>query len=72
LESKPKFDSTPSAPYADIYLEESLGVIPCSIAQYLRSYQVDGARFLHRNFVFQEGCILGQFGNTCDIDVRFV
>ncbi|KAF8249036.1 hypothetical protein K440DRAFT_545082 [Wilcoxina mikolae CBS 423.85] len=59
LETRPKFDNPPSAPYADIYLEESLGVIPCPIAQYLRSYQVDGARFLHRNFVFQEGCILG-------------
>ena len=59
LQSKPKFDDPPSAPYADIRLEDSLGVIPCSIAQFLRSYQVDGVRFLHRNFVHQEGCILG-------------
>ncbi|KAI5810410.1 P-loop containing nucleoside triphosphate hydrolase protein [Pyronema omphalodes] len=62
LESRPSFDpvtNPPCNPYVDIELEESLGVIPCSIAQYLRSYQIDGAKFLHKNFVFQEGCILG-------------
>lgn len=48
-----------SAPWQDIMMEESLGVIPCSIAQYLRPYQVEGAKFLHRAFVYQEGCILG-------------
>jgi superfamily II DNA/RNA helicase len=62
LESRPRFDpvaNPPCNPYVDIELEESLGVIPCSIAQYLRSYQIDGVKFLHKNFVFQEGCILG-------------
>jgi SNF2 family DNA or RNA helicase len=62
LESRPCFDdekTPPSGRYKDIYLEDSLGVIPCSIAKYLRPYQVDGVKFLHRNFVFQEGCILG-------------
>ncbi|KAI5849440.1 DNA excision repair protein [Morchella snyderi] len=59
LATKPAFKTTPSAPYADISLPTSLGVIPAPIAQYLRSYQVAGAAFLHRNFVFQTGCILG-------------
>lgn len=40
-------------------MEHSVGVIPCSIAQYLRPYQIEGVKFLHKNFVFQEGCVLG-------------
>lgn len=59
LVSKPAFETPPCAPYKDILLTSSLGSIPCSIAQYLRDYQVEGVEFLHRNFVFQEGCILG-------------
>lgn len=59
LVSKPAFETPPCAPYKDILLASSLGSIPCSIAQYLRDYQVEGVEFLHRNFVFQEGCILG-------------
>ena len=60
LASKPNFKNLPPcAPYKDIPLEDSLGIVPCSIAQYLRDYQVEGAAFLHKNFVFQEGCILG-------------
>ncbi|RPB16008.1 hypothetical protein P167DRAFT_542279 [Morchella conica CCBAS932] len=70
LATKPAFKTTPSAPYADIPLPTSLGVIPAPIAQYLRSYQVTGAAFLHRNFVFQTGCILGDdmgLGKTVQI-----
>jgi len=61
LESRPDFGGAvkPCNPYADIVLPDSCGVVPCSIAQHLRSYQVDGVRFLHKNFVMQEGCILG-------------
>ncbi|TGZ80672.1 hypothetical protein EX30DRAFT_331845 [Ascodesmis nigricans] len=59
LEEKPQISVETSAPYKDIKLEESLGLIPAAIAQYLRPYQVEGAQFLHRNFVFQDGCILG-------------
>ncbi|KAK9413108.1 putative P-loop containing nucleoside triphosphate hydrolase protein [Seiridium unicorne] len=63
LEEKPKFDERsgikPSRAYKDIFLEQSAGVIPASIAQYLRDYQVVGVRFLHRLFVYQEGGILG-------------
>ncbi|KAL7273356.1 hypothetical protein RUND412_003791 [Rhizina undulata] len=60
LITKPQFkEIEPCAPYADIPLNASLGTIPCSIAQYLRDYQVAGAKFLHRAFVYQEGCILG-------------
>ncbi|KAI5842765.1 putative DNA excision repair protein [Tricharina praecox] len=72
LESRPHFGGVvkPCAPYADIVLPDSLGVVPCSIAQYLRGYQVDGVRFLHRCFVLQEGCILGDdmgLGKTVQI-----
>lgn len=49
----------PSRPYRDIELPQSAGLIPASIAQYLREYQVEGVRFLHRKFVYQEGGILG-------------
>jgi DNA excision repair protein ERCC-6-like 2 len=63
LGEKPKFDERsgvkPSREYRDIFLEQSAGIIPASIAQYLRDYQVEGVRFLHRLFVYQEGGILG-------------
>lgn len=63
LEEKPKFDERsgikPSRQYRDIFLEQSAGIIPASIAQYLRDYQVEGVKFLHRLFVYQEGGILG-------------
>lgn len=63
LEERPKFDERsgikPSRPYKDIELHQSAGLIPASIAQYLRDYQVAGVAFLHRKFVYQEGCILG-------------
>lgn len=62
LERRPKFDEAsgikPSRPCKDIELY-SAGVIPASIAQYLRDYQVDGVRFLHQRFILQKGCILG-------------
>ena len=48
-----------SAPYKDIELPYSLGLIPAPIAQYLRDYQVKGAAFLHELFVYQKGGILG-------------
>ncbi|KAH8199499.1 hypothetical protein TruAng_006312 [Truncatella angustata] len=63
LEEKPKFDERsgikPSREYQDIFLEQSAGIIPASIAQYLRDYQVEGVKFLHRLFIYQEGGILG-------------
>lgn len=60
LEERPKFDNIePSRPYKDIVLEGSAGLIPASIAQYLRDYQIDGVRFLHEHFVYQTGAILG-------------
>ncbi|KAH8699483.1 SNF2 superfamily RAD26-like protein [Ilyonectria robusta] len=63
LEERPKFDEAsgvkPSRPYKDIELRQSAGLIPASIAQYLRDYQVAGVAFLHRKFVYQEGGILG-------------
>ncbi|KAF4124312.1 DNA excision repair protein ERCC-6-like 2 [Geosmithia morbida] len=63
VEARPKFDATsgirPSRPYRDIELPQSGGLIPAPIATYLRDYQVDGVKFLHRKFVYQEGGILG-------------
>lgn len=50
---------TPSAPYEDIQLPFSAGIIPAPVAQYLRGYQVKGAAFLHELFVYQKGGILG-------------
>ncbi|PSS27471.1 hypothetical protein M430DRAFT_112291 [Amorphotheca resinae ATCC 22711] len=61
LEERPAFPKSvePSRPYKDIALPHSAGVIPASIAQYLRDYQVDGVAFLHELFVYQKGGILG-------------
>ncbi|KAI1468136.1 P-loop containing nucleoside triphosphate hydrolase protein [Daldinia caldariorum] len=63
LDEKPQFDEKsgikPCRPYKDVVLEHSAGVIPASIAQYLRDYQVEGVKFLHYLFVYQKGGILG-------------
>ncbi|KAG6032940.1 hypothetical protein E4U41_007080 [Claviceps citrina] len=63
LRERPEFDASsgvkPSRPYRDVELPQSAGLIPASIAQYLRDYQIAGVRFLHRKFVYQEGGILG-------------
>lgn len=60
LAERPNFPlAKPLAPYKDIQLPKSLGLIPASIAQRLRSYQLEGTAFLHQSFVYQTGCILG-------------
>ncbi len=60
LQEKPQFPGVkPCAPYKDITLPYSLGVIPAPIAQWLRGYQVEGTAFLHELFVYQKGGILG-------------
>ncbi|KAG9249928.1 SNF2 superfamily RAD26-like protein [Emericellopsis atlantica] len=63
LQERPHFTEEigvkPSRPYEDIELQYSGGLIPASIAQYLRDYQVEGVDFLHRKFVYQQGGILG-------------
>lgn len=61
LRERPDFPASieRSRPYKDIELPNSLGVIPASIAQYLREYQVKGVGFLHELFVYQKGGILG-------------
>jgi len=60
-EEKPKFDRVvkPQREKKDIELRESGGIIPASIAQWLRDYQVEGVEFLHERFVKQTGAILG-------------
>ena len=60
LQERPQFDITkPCAPYKDITLPYSLGLIPAPVAHWLRDYQVQGAAFLHELFVYQKGGILG-------------
>jgi SNF2 family DNA or RNA helicase len=58
LKERPNFPLKPCAPYADIPLPYSLGLIPAPIAQWLRDYQVKGTEFLHELFVYQRGGIL--------------
>ncbi|MCJ1299900.1 hypothetical protein MMC08_002694, partial [Hypocenomyce scalaris] len=60
LAEKPEFpNAKPSAPYRDIPLPCSLGLIPAPVAQWLREYQVQGTSFVHKLFVYQTGGILG-------------
>ncbi|KAL8811087.1 MAG: hypothetical protein Q9200_002085, partial [Gallowayella weberi] len=60
LAEKPHFPQLkPSAAYEDVQLPKSLGLIPASIAQWLRVYQVEGTAFLHQLFVYQTGGLLG-------------
>lgn len=61
LEEKPQFDPRsgikPCHPYKDIKIAG--GLIPASLAQYLRDYQVQGVQFLYDLFVHQRGGLLG-------------
>ncbi|KAJ3563094.1 hypothetical protein NPX13_g8319 [Xylaria arbuscula] len=61
LEEKPQFDAAsgirPCHPYKDIKIVG--GLIPASLAQYLRDYQIQGVQFLYDLFVHQRGGILG-------------
>ncbi|KIW00756.1 uncharacterized protein PV09_07737 [Verruconis gallopava] len=59
LEKPNLHNSKPCAPYKDIVLEYSGGIIPAPIAQWLRDYQIKGVQFLHELFVWQRGGILG-------------
>ena len=60
LQEKPEFPGRmPVRSYEDKRLLSSAGLIPASIAQWLREYQIEGAAFLHKLFVRQEGGILG-------------
>lgn len=60
-EEKPKLDKAikPQRRKTNIKLRESGGIIPASVAQWLRDYQVEGVQFLHESFVKQTGAILG-------------
>ncbi|KAI3322400.1 SNF2 superfamily RAD26-like protein [Xylariaceae sp. AK1471] len=61
LEEKPQFDQSsgikPCHPYKDIKIAG--GLIPASLAQYLRDYQIQGVQFLYDLFVHQRGGLLG-------------
>jgi DNA excision repair protein ERCC-6-like 2 len=60
LVERPKLPSSiKQGKYEDIDMPQSAGRIPSAIAQYLRHYQLEGAEFLHKLFVWQEGGILG-------------
>ncbi|CAK4031263.1 related to DNA excision repair (Rad26L) [Lecanosticta acicola] len=49
----------PPRPYEDTYIGWNTAIIPAPIAQYLKPYQVEGAEFLYKKFLFQKGGILG-------------
>ncbi|KAI9744005.1 MAG: hypothetical protein M1818_002739 [Claussenomyces sp. TS43310] len=77
LEERPQFPRSVkiSRAYVDIELPHSLGLIPASIAQYLRDYQVEGVSFLHELFVYQKGGILGDdmgLGKTVQVAVFLI
>jgi len=55
---RPDFDTTPSAPKEDLQLSSG-GIIPASIAQWLRNYQVEGVEFMYRLWKSGRGGILG-------------
>ncbi|KAI0440213.1 P-loop containing nucleoside triphosphate hydrolase protein [Xylaria telfairii] len=61
IEEKPQFDPSsgikPCHPYKDIKIAG--GLIPASLAQYLRDYQIQGVQFLYDLFVHQRGGLLG-------------
>lgn len=60
LEERPKLGKEwLQREYKDYELRYSLGIVPAPIAQYLRPYQIAGAEFLHKCFVYQAGGILG-------------
>lgn len=60
LDERPQFpDFMLQREYQDVALRYSLGVVPAPIAQYLREYQIKGAEYLHKLFVYQQGGILG-------------
>ncbi|KAF2716152.1 hypothetical protein K431DRAFT_236002 [Polychaeton citri CBS 116435] len=60
LEEKPRFPGEqPRNLYENVDFTYSPGTIPASMAQWLRDYQFEGAEFMHRLFVLQEGGILG-------------
>ncbi|KAG0159046.1 hypothetical protein PDIDSM_6566 [Penicillium digitatum] len=60
LQERPVFPvTTRKQEYKDVELPYSRGIIPASIAQWLRQYQVEGVAFLHGLFVYQKGGVLG-------------
>ncbi len=63
LAERPDFPPSiePSRKYEDIELPHSAGIVPASIAQYLRDYQVTGVGFLHELFVYQKGRFLAAY-----------
>ncbi|KAI5367128.1 putative helicase, P-loop containing nucleoside triphosphate hydrolase, SNF2-like domain superfamily [Septoria linicola] len=59
LETKPNLSGvTPPRPYENIKLSHG-GVIPASIAQFLKPYQVEGTEWLFDKFIRQKGALLG-------------
>ena len=60
MEEKPDFPGASTCrEYKDLLLQRSRGIVPASIAQWLRDYQVAGVEFMHFNFMKETGCILG-------------
>jgi SNF2 family DNA or RNA helicase len=58
LTERPSFDAAPPAAKEDLLLASG-GIIPAPIAQWLRSYQVEGVEFMYRRWMLGRGGILG-------------
>lgn len=68
---RPCFDTTPPAPKEDLLLASG-GVIPASIAQWLRHYQVEGVEYMYRLWKQGRGGVLGDDMGLGSILVRDV
>ena len=69
ITERPCFDTTPSAPKEDLLLASG-GIIPASIAQWLRHYQVEGVEYMYRLWKQGRGGILGDDMGLGSILVR--
>ena len=55
---RPAFDTPPPMPKESLLLKSG-GVVPASIAQWLRTYQVEGVEFMYKLYKDGRGGILG-------------
>ena len=58
VSEKPAFNTTPSAPKQDLLLPSG-GIVPATIAQWLRHYQVEGVDFMYSLWKSGRGGVLG-------------
>jgi hypothetical protein len=54
----PKLNVAPKSRDEDLILDPSAAYLPSTVAKFLRSYQLEGVKFIHSHFVRGQGCIL--------------